>query len=294
MFFRLASISLLCFSSLINAANPSLNTAEQTLYDLVNSYRQQNGLPAIPISAALTQVARTHVADLNQNTPSGSCNLHSWSNQGNWSGCCYTGNDTAQCMWNKPREISSYEGTGYENAYMTTAGVTPENALTAWQNSTGHNQVILNLSIWANVSWQAIGIALENNYAVLWFGEETDSSQFDNSNNSPTNNTNITTPCSPPFLNSDFSIHLPAVTFTNKLYSFNLNYINNGAFKLDSNSITIQSQAASACDAQLSDVGRLFIPEIELFTGDKVNDIVLNWNPNFPGSDNNSIIFVLE
>lgn len=302
MFFRLLTISFLCFSSLVNAANPSLNTAEQTLYDLVNTYRQQNGLPSIPISPALTQVARTHVADLNQNTPTGSCNLHSWSNQGNWSGCCYTGNDTAQCMWNKPREISSYQGTGYENAYMTTAKVTPENALSAWQQSTGHNEVILNLGIWENISWKAIGVALENNHAVLWFGEESDNSQFDNNsatNTTTTSNTiattdNNTAQCAMPFLNPDFSIHLPSVFFANTVYGFDLNYIGNSAFKLNPNTVTIQPQAPSICDAQLSNAGRLSISEIELFTGDKVDNIILNWVPQFPNSSAEDIIFVLD
>ena len=49
--------------------------------DVINRYRQEQGLPAIPISVSLTLVAEAHVKDLQAANPvTGSCNLHSWSN----------------------------------------------------------------------------------------------------------------------------------------------------------------------------------------------------------------------
>ncbi len=283
MFFRLLAVSFLSFSSWVWAANPPLNATEQALYDKVNAYRQQNGLSAIPISPALTQVARTHVADLGQNTPTGSCNLHSWSSQGSWGSCCYTGNDQAQCMWDKPRELSSYQGTGYENAYMNSRGVTPDSALSAWQRSSGHNQVILNQSIWANVSWNAIGIGIEGDYAVLWFGEETDTSQFDN--NTPSNSA-----CEVAFFNQKFSIQLPEVLFANQAYRFDLDYIGGYAFKLNPNTLSAIPLSGGQCHATLSQSGRLSIPQLNLFDGQQAQNVILNWDPSY----NPDLVLILE
>ena len=146
------------------------------LVDLVNAYRAENGLPAIPASPSLCTVATTHVHDLADNGPHlqpGGCNLHSWSDQGSWSPCCYTPDHAqAQCMWDKPSELSVYPGYGYENA---ASGVSsPAQALAAWKSSPPHNEVILNLGIWANHPWQALGADVHQGFSVLWFGEQVD------------------------------------------------------------------------------------------------------------------------
>jgi hypothetical protein len=146
------------------------------LIDLVNEYRAENALPAIPASPSLCTVATAHVHDLNDNSPHtqpGGCNLHSWSDQGPWSACCYTPDHAqAQCMWDKPSELTIYPGYGYENGAQG-AG-TPAQALELWQSSIPHNEVILNLGIWANYPWQALGADVYQGYAVLWFGAEPD------------------------------------------------------------------------------------------------------------------------
>ncbi len=146
------------------------------LVDLVNAYRAENGLPAIPASPSLCTVATTHVHDLADNGPHlqpGGCNLHSWSDQGSWSPCCYTPDHAqAQCMWDKPSELSVYPGYGYENA---ASGVSsPAQGLAAWKSSPPHNEVILNLGIWANHPWQALGADVHQGFSVLWFGEQVD------------------------------------------------------------------------------------------------------------------------
>ncbi len=159
----------------LTSYSQSLTDEETKLYNLIMEYRKANGLPSIPISPSLTLVAQTHVKDLQQNHPdSEPCNMHSWSSKGNWTPCCYTPDHAhAQCMWNKPRELTLYKGNGYEIAHWSSYNVTAEDALENWKNSSGHNAVILNQDIWSN-TWNAIGIGINKNYAVVWFGNEKD------------------------------------------------------------------------------------------------------------------------
>jgi hypothetical protein len=153
---------------------------EQTLTGLINEYRMQNGLAAIRTSPALTKVAQLHVQDLVENQPDRGvdqrgvpCNGHSWSNKGNWSPVCYTGDHLyAQSMWSKPREIANYPGSGFEIAYGSSDGQPqPEAALSGWKSSPAHNDVILERGIWANKNWPAFGVGMYKGYAVVWFGD---------------------------------------------------------------------------------------------------------------------------
>jgi len=171
---------LFIFSSFaLRAANEtsiSLTTQEQELYDLIMAYRQEKGLPDIPISPSLTYVAKTHVKDLQDFPPQDpKCNLHSWSTNGDWTSCCYAnGHERAKCMWNKPRELTQYQGAGYEIAHMNSSGATAWGALNGWKNSLPHDSVILNIGRWNAYQWRAIGVGIYGNYAVVWFGEEPD------------------------------------------------------------------------------------------------------------------------
>lgn len=146
------------------------------LVRLVNAYRAENSLPAIPASPSLCLVGNAHVRDLRENTPDSAaeCNLHSWSDQGAWTACCYT-SDHAQkeCMWNKPSELSDYTNRGYENAARS-INMTPARALEMWQTSSAHKAVILNQGTWANRPWNALGVGIDGVNAVLWFGESID------------------------------------------------------------------------------------------------------------------------
>lgn len=162
-----------------DGASDSDNTSTgNELVNLVNEYRIEQGLDTIPISASLTAVAEAHVDDLQNNTPDeGDCNMHSWSGEGDWTSCCYTpDNAEAQCMWDKPNEITNgvYTGYGYEIAATGNAGLTAEEALDQWKNSVLHNDVMVNQGAWVDVEFRAIGAAMSENYAVVWFGEETD------------------------------------------------------------------------------------------------------------------------
>lgn len=145
---------------------------------VVNAYRASRGLPEVALSQALMRVATAHVGDLTRHPDVAiePCNLHSWSNQGPWTPCCYTSDHAqAQCMWDKPREVggNGYVGDGFEIAAY--GGIDPAQALQLWQQSGPHHEVILNAGIWQDTSpWPAMGCGLEGNYAVVWFGSEPD------------------------------------------------------------------------------------------------------------------------
>jgi hypothetical protein len=178
-FMRLLFIALLgCFiCSSFSPSSLQLKPQEQELYDLLNAYRKQRGLRAIPLSSKLTQVARLHVYDLETNQPAtGRCNLHSWSNKGKWKGCCYTGNEaSAKCMWNKPKELTDYPAAGFEIAAFAT-NMSPQVAMEVWKSSRGHNAVMINKGTWNDMNWQAVGVGISDDYAVIWFGTVADDS----------------------------------------------------------------------------------------------------------------------
>jgi uncharacterized protein YkwD len=181
------AILFLAFPALAQyEASGCLNPAEEELAQLVNDYRVQNGLTPVPLSTNLTLVAQWHVADHNYadditgewgSDPS--CNLHTWYGipGESYTTCCYTSDHAqASCMWLKPGEISdgAYSSYGFENAAWGYTSVA--DALNGWQNSSGHNAVILNLGIWASYTWQAMGVGvdLESKRYFLWFSAGTD------------------------------------------------------------------------------------------------------------------------
>lgn len=160
-----------------NSFSQILSAEEKKLYDIIMEYRKQNNLPIISLSKSMTFVAQTHVKDLQTfGLVNGTCNMHSWSNNGSWTSCCYTEDHAkASCMWNKPKELTSYQGNGYEISYGAYgAYVNAEGALKGWRESAGHNAVIINQGIWSNMNWKAIGVGISKGYAVVWFGEEID------------------------------------------------------------------------------------------------------------------------
>ncbi|MFC1770120.1 CAP domain-containing protein [Nitrospirota bacterium] len=163
-----------------NTKKAELSKQEKKLHKIINKYRKGKGLPNIPLSPSLICVAQTHARDLMKNNPvKGKCNLHSWSGKGSWSACCYTDDHAAaQCMWDKPRELSSYDGNGYEIAHATYgANATAASGLKSWKSSKGHNAVMINEGIWEQVEWHSIGVGIYKNYAVVWFGQEPDTSK---------------------------------------------------------------------------------------------------------------------
>ena len=167
---------LLILNPVIDNNTVCLSAAEQDLYQQIMAYRKKRKLPNIPLSKSLTLVAQTHAKDLQAESPwNRRCNLHSWSKEGEWSSCCYTNDHKkAKCMWDKPRELTAYPGDGYEIAHWASAGATASSAFEGWRKSKGHHAVMANLGIWKKVDWNAIGIGVNGEYAVVWFGKEKD------------------------------------------------------------------------------------------------------------------------
>ncbi len=165
----------------LNKSEICISEEEAKLHRLINEYRRSLGLRNIPLSINLTLVAKAHSADLFYNNPDEDylCNMHSWSEQGNWEACCYTSDHAnAECMWNKPREISNYRGDGYEIVFFMSP-VTDEismakESLEGWKKSPGHNNTIINAGVFRNASWRAIGIGIYKEYVTVWFGELSD------------------------------------------------------------------------------------------------------------------------
>jgi len=159
-----------------------ITPSEASLYKLINEYRRQKGLPAVRLSVSLSYVARAHAKDQTENyKQSKRCNMHSWSSKGEWTACCYTADHKqSECMWNKPRELTNYQGDGYEISFWSTYNYdSPEafakDILEGWKKSQGHNDVIVNKSIWKGVSWKAMGVGVYGEYTNVWFGKEEDS-----------------------------------------------------------------------------------------------------------------------
>lgn len=169
-----SSLGLSLFFDKGNTTAICLNKQELAFYNQLNRVRQQKGLYKIPLSSDLTLVAQAHAKDLNQNRPDkGACNMHSWSNDGRWSACCYTSDHAkAACMWNKPRELTGYQGNGFEIAYK---GSNHGKALIDFLNSKkGHGAVILNRGQWKSMKWKGVGVGVSGQYLLVWFGDAAD------------------------------------------------------------------------------------------------------------------------
>jgi hypothetical protein len=163
---------LILISLLLLSCKEEVVYTNQQLIEVINNYRKEKKLPAIAVSPSLNKVAQIHINDLiAYHVPNEGCNLHSWSKHGKWSPCCYDdSHSSSKCMWDKPRELTSYKGDGYEIAVFHSEGMTPELALELWKSSPGHLNMILNRNKWKKVKWKAIGAAIKGDYALVWFG----------------------------------------------------------------------------------------------------------------------------
>ena len=141
---------------------------EAELYRSINEYRAVNGLPPIAASKSLSLVANRHVLDLQENIGE---ITHAWSD----ADYDISDSSTWPSMWEAPQRLgTSYDDNGFENAFFSSAGATAADALSSWSQSSGHNAVILNQDVWANSDWNALGIGIYGDYAVMWVGEASD------------------------------------------------------------------------------------------------------------------------
>ncbi len=153
-----------------------ISARELELYQLINEYRQSQGLEIIPLSKSLCYVAYVHVRDLQKNRPDLSgCNLHSWSGKGSWTPCCYAKEPNRQeCMFKKPQELTGYKGHAQEIILWENKPASPSSSLEQWKSLEPTNDILIKRGRWAQKNWQAMGVALFEGYTSVWFGEAAD------------------------------------------------------------------------------------------------------------------------
>ncbi len=154
-----------------------ISSDEYRLYQLINSLRTVNKMPAIDLSASLSHVAHLHVSDLSQNHPDTSiCNLHSWSVNGKWIACCYQNYVLKQdCMWDKPKELTPYKYRGYELAYASADEIIhPDSLMMLWLEIPEVQNMLLNRGAYEKKKWLAAGVGIKDGYTVVWFGQVKD------------------------------------------------------------------------------------------------------------------------
>lgn len=148
---------------------------EVLLYRLVMAYRAEHGKGEIPLSKSLTYVAQLHVRDLASNKVTPPYTLHSWSANGPWEGVRYTANHRhARLMWNKPKELTNYQGDGFEITFSKKGGATAKTAFLYWKEQRSVSSILLNTGNWETIRWRAVGVGIYDDYAVIWFGDRED------------------------------------------------------------------------------------------------------------------------
>ena len=146
------------------------------LFNMINDFRRSNKLPVIPLSRSLCFVATLRIDDLRSaNAAENDCGVHSWSDKGNWKSCCYS-KDPARiaCMSNKPKELTGYQGSGYEVVYWSEETAIPIAAMELWRSTPISESVFLNQDKWQARQWKAMGVALNDGYAIVWLGDKPD------------------------------------------------------------------------------------------------------------------------
>ena len=174
-----------------------LNAKEVELANLINNYRSSKNLNVLPVTKSLTYVGRVHIYDLIENQPylGSRCDQHSWSKSNLWTGgCAGDFKYDLDLVRAKARELK----TGYnydiweivasawigkkvngewvdEKNRQPTYDYSMARYLDDWKHSTGHNNEIINANDYSDRYWQAMGVAVRENYAIVWFGEYPDS-----------------------------------------------------------------------------------------------------------------------
>lgn len=179
--FRYLLLLFLLFSLNISAQtydyeNVCLNANEQKLAKLINDFRKENKKNNLPLSKALTIVAKAHVADLQNNKPDTSvCLTGSWSDKGNWTPCCYNRYIVKEdCMWDKPKELTKYPYRGYELSYFEEGIIQVDSLFSVWMTSEETKDMLLTHGNFSSKKWETIGLAVGENYACVWFGQRAD------------------------------------------------------------------------------------------------------------------------
>lgn len=153
-----------------------ISSDEQLLLDKLNNLLEDYGKKQLEFSKSLSYVALLHVNDIKQNHPDTSiCNLSSWSDKGDWMPCCYNSYVPNQdCMWEKPNELTPYTYRGYELVGYFENGFTPDSVITLWSESKQVLDMILTQGNFKKKKWVCMGLAMNEEYVSVWFGQRAD------------------------------------------------------------------------------------------------------------------------
>jgi hypothetical protein len=80
-------------------------------------------------------------------------------------------------VWDKPRELTKYPSKAYEIVYWENTPLEKDTIIMVWKTEEYFNNFLLNSGKWQGKQWQAIGLAVYENYACAWFGEDPDPEQ---------------------------------------------------------------------------------------------------------------------
>ncbi len=153
-----------------------ISAEEYQLYQLINDYRKAFALPEVVLSKSLSYVAIAHVRDLAANfNPDTTCNMHSWSDQGRWKPICFPSEQSRKNNVHlKAKEIIGYPSEAYEITYWSNVENSPRQILSFWRENKVSTNLLINQETWEDKTWKAIGIGIEDGYAVVWLGESID------------------------------------------------------------------------------------------------------------------------
>lgn len=173
-----------------------LNDKEMELAGLINDYRRSKNLNVLPVTKSLTYVGRVHIYDLIENKPylGSRCDQHSWSISNYWTGgCAGDFKYNLDLVRAKARELntgynsdiweivaSAWIGKKVNGEWVDEKNRQPSydysmaRYLDDWKHSTGHNNEIINANDYSDRYWQAMGVSVRENYAIVWFGEQID------------------------------------------------------------------------------------------------------------------------
>ncbi len=153
-----------------------INTNEIELFNQLNQLIDEYGKTELELSASLSYVANIHVNDLFKNRPDTSvCNLSSWSGNGDWTACCHNPYVPQQdCMWDKPKELTTYPYRGYELVSYFEDDFTIDSVMKLWSTSKEVLDMILTEGNFKKKKWICMGVGINSNYVSVWFGQRSD------------------------------------------------------------------------------------------------------------------------
>jgi len=175
-FLMIAISSQVALSQHKNLENFCISANELQLFEHINELRTDYDKSTLQLSASLSFVAKTHVNDLLKNHPDTSiCSLSSWSDKGQWKACCYNKYVLDEdCMWDKPKELTSYPYRGYELVTYFEDDFSSDSILNIWSGSREVLDMILTQGKYASKKWACMGVGMNDDYVSLWFGQRND------------------------------------------------------------------------------------------------------------------------